>query len=64
MPNDIDELAVAELAAQAQVDRRSVRKALRGDHVRGLAGARISRAFAAFGVVLRDASNAPSPSAT
>ncbi len=43
---ELDELAVAEIAAAAQTDRRTVRKALRGDAVRGLAGARIRRAIA------------------
>lgn len=46
----VDELTIAELAVAAQVDRRSVRKALRGDPVRGLAGARIARVLAVRGV--------------
>ena len=44
-PTDTDELTVAELSVAAQVDRRSVRKALRGEVVRGMAGARIRRAL-------------------
>ena len=44
--NEFDELAIAQIAANAQVDPRSVRKFLRGERVRGLAGARIARAVA------------------
>jgi hypothetical protein len=39
----LDDLAIADLAVRAQVDPRSIRKALRGERVRGLAGARIAR---------------------
>lgn len=39
----VDAVALAELAAQAQVDRRTMRKALDGHSIRGLAGARIRR---------------------
>jgi hypothetical protein len=45
-PIELDDLTVAELAVAAQVDRRSIRKALRGEKVRGLAGARIARVIA------------------
>jgi len=46
--NALDEVSVSELAAAARVDRRSIRKALRGERVRGLAGARIERAIEAY----------------
>jgi hypothetical protein len=44
---DIDEIVVLEVAAEARVDRRSVRKEIRkAGSVRGLVGARIRRALA------------------
>ena len=44
----VDDLTIAEIALRAHVDRRSVRKRLRGERVRGLAGARIDRELAAL----------------
>jgi len=42
----VDEIDVRRIAADTLTDVRSVRKALQGGHVRGLAGARIQRALA------------------
>jgi hypothetical protein len=49
MQPEFDSLTVLEIALRAQVDPRSVRKRLRGERVRGLAGARIDRALAERG---------------
>ena len=42
----LDEISVREIACEAQVDPRSVRKALAGRRVRGVAGVRIRRVLA------------------
>jgi hypothetical protein len=39
----VDPILALAIAAQAQCDPRSVQKRLRGERVRGLAGARIDR---------------------
>lgn len=59
MPQDVDDLTIAELAAAAQVDRRSIRKVLRGGKVRGLAGARIKRVFCERGIASSSAASVP-----
>jgi hypothetical protein len=51
----IDALTLARLAAEEGIDRRTLRRRLRGEPVRGLAGARADRAIAK----LRATSSAP-----
>jgi hypothetical protein len=41
--NEIDPWLVREISAAASVDPRSVLRELRGEHVRGLSGARVRR---------------------
>ncbi len=43
---EFDAIELLEIAAAAQADPRSVKKALRGEPVRGLVGARIAREIA------------------
>ena len=43
----VDAIGIKEIALEAGVDVRSVRKFLAGESVRGMAGARIQRAIAA-----------------
>jgi len=55
----IDALTLARLAAEEGIDRRTLRRRLRGEPVRGLAGARADRAIAK----LRATSSAPNDTA-
>ena len=41
----VEEITVREIAVEAGADPRSVRKVLRGEDVRGVAGVRIRRAL-------------------
>lgn len=45
-PIEVDALEIARLAAEAGVDKRTIRRRLRGEPVRGLAAARADRAIA------------------
>lgn len=46
-PDALDQITIAEIALEASVDRRTVRRALAGRPIRGLAGARVQRALEA-----------------
>jgi hypothetical protein len=49
--NTITELEIRQAAAAGAVDVRTIRKVLRGGHVRGLAGARALTALRNLGLV-------------
>jgi len=47
----LDAILVLEIAAESECDPRSVRRRLRGERVRGLAGDRIDRTLARRGLL-------------
>ncbi len=53
--SETDEITVREIALEAEVDPRSVRKMLSGKRVRGVAGDRIRRALKRRGLPIDSA---------
>jgi hypothetical protein len=54
-PIELDSLTVRAISVEADADERSVRKRLRGEHVRGRAGERIEAVLIRRGLLVRRA---------